>query len=433
MILRLSDSLSRGLLVAAALLIGAWLSFFSVRAALARYESERVTAAGLKRATELEKGNPEYWYGLGRYQQYNLEQPDSEAAERSYNRATGLNPVYTDALLDLATAYELDGNTGEATKAYLRAKRTYPVSAEVAWRYGNFLLRQGEQNEAYAELKQAIQSDPSRGAAAFSRAYRTNPDLNELFEKLMPADKAAYIGVIWDALGERHLAVAKFAWMRLMRLNPRPQLDWRDVDYFAAQFLSAGEFAEAREVWDQGAATMKLPPLLQPKGTVVWDPSFEAHSDANNKAFSWRYSPNEGVTVTLDNGEKLSGQQSLRISFDGRHDPELDLACTLGLVQPSTTYQFSAWIKTKNLTSDQGVGFRVRGIGDDDPRTILRTTKTLGTTSWMPIEGTWSSGANVRRVQVCAYRDASGNEERIQGYAWIDDVNLLPEPEHHKQ
>ena len=45
MILLLSDSLSRGLVVAAALLVGLWLSFFGIRAAIADVSPERLNRA----------------------------------------------------------------------------------------------------------------------------------------------------------------------------------------------------------------------------------------------------------------------------------------------------------------------------------------------------------------------------------------------------
>ena len=77
MILHLSDSLSRGLIVVAALLIGLWLSFFGLRTAIARYGYEGDTAARLQLAVRLEPSNPNYWYRLGRYQQNNLEAPNS--------------------------------------------------------------------------------------------------------------------------------------------------------------------------------------------------------------------------------------------------------------------------------------------------------------------------------------------------------------------
>ena len=68
---------------------------------LARYGVEEDTANGLKLAVRLEPENPSYWYFLGRYQQYNLEQPNAVMALESYRKAIALNPRATDAWLDL--------------------------------------------------------------------------------------------------------------------------------------------------------------------------------------------------------------------------------------------------------------------------------------------------------------------------------------------
>jgi tetratricopeptide (TPR) repeat protein len=425
MILRLSDSLSRGLVIAAALLVGLWLSFFGVRNAIAQYYSQAESTKKLETAVRLEPENPAYWYSLGRYQQYNLDQPNPVLAEESYRKAIALNPNATEAWLDLGTASELDGRVAEAREAYLQAKKSYPTSAEVSWRYGNFLLRQGDQTQAYAELRRAIEADPQRGAAAFSRAYRTNPDLQELLRELLPPIQSVYVDVIWDALSEKQLAVAKTVWAQLLTIHPHLQL--REINRYVTELIYAGELNEARRAWDQGTASMNLPALLQPKGTVVWDPSFE--SDINGFAFSWEYPPVfEGTTISLDTSQKLSGKQSLRLSFDGKHDPVLEAPCTQAVVQPGTTYRFSGWIKTEALSSDQGIGFRLRTIAEGAPA-IMNTPQVLGTKSWSDIEQVWTAGPNVRRVVICVARDASTNPEaRISGTAWIDDVNLLPEP-----
>jgi Tetratricopeptide repeat/Carbohydrate binding domain len=432
MILCLSDSLSRGLVVAAALLVGLWLTFFGVRAAIARHDSEGDTAMQLESAVRLEPGNPAYWYALGRFQQYNLEQPDALMAEQSYRKAIALNPYATEAWLDLGTAHELDGRTEEAREAYRQAKKTYPNSADVAWRYGNFLLRQGEQTPAYAEMRLAIDADPQRAAAAFSRAYRSNPNIDELLDQLLPAKQDVYVEVIWEALSARQLAVAKTVWSRLFKLHD-VHLTMRDVDHFVSELLATSDFTEARQAWDQGTATMKFPPLYQLQGSVVWDPSFE--SDSNGTSFAWHYLPvTQGVTVALDKTEKpSSGKQSLRLTFDGRHDPNVEASCTLAIVQPNTTYQFSGWVKTNALTSDQGIGFRLHAFGDANVPTV-NTSKVLGTTPWSLVEQTWTSGPKVHRLQICVVRDASENPEaRISGAAWVDDVNLLPQPTEHRK
>jgi tetratricopeptide (TPR) repeat protein len=430
MILRLSDSLSRGLVVAAALLVGLWLSFFSVRAAVARHYSDSESAKQLQTAVRLEPGNFAYWYNLGRYQQYNLEQPNGALAEASYRKAIALNPDATEAWLDLGTAYELDGKAAEASEAYLQAKRSYPTSADVSWRYGNFLLRQGQQAQAYAELRRAIAADPLRGGAAFSRAYRTNPDIDELLRDLLPPIQSVYVDVIWEALSEKQLAVAKTVWAKLLTIHPH--LDLREINRLVGELLMAGEDTEARRVWEQGTATMNLPPLLQPKDTVIWDPSFE--SGLKNSPFSWSFpSTYQGATVSLDKSQKLSGSQSLRFSFDGKHDPTLETPCTSAIVQPSTTYRFSAWIKTNALTSDQGIGFRLRSVSQGIT-SDLKTQQLLGSNPWTDVNQVWTAGPDVRSLQICVVRDPSANPDaRISGTAWIDDVNLLPQPTEHRK
>jgi len=430
MILRLSDSLSRGLVVVAALLLGLWLSFFAVRAAIARYGAEGSTAKRLELAVRLEPDNPAYWYLLGWEQQYNLEQPDSAAAEESYRKAIALNPLATDAWLDLGTAYELDGKSAEAHEAYFQAKKSYPTSADVSWRYGNFLLREGNQSQAYGELRRAIEADPLRAAAAFSRVYRTNPNIDEILEQVLPAKQSVYVDVIEEALSAKQLAVAKTVWAKLLMLHPRLQI--RDVDRLVSELLLAGEFTEARRVWDQGTATMNLPPLLQPQGSVVWDPSFE--SDINGYSFSWKFQAiTQGVRTILDNTEKLSGNQSLRLSFDGKHNPNLEAACTLGIVQPGTTYLFSGWIKTKDITTEQGIGFRIHSA-DDYRIPVVDTREIHGTNPWTFLDQTWTAGKGTHRVSICVFRDPSDNPDvRISGNAWVDDVNLVAgPPERHK-
>src|SRR5215467_10200830 len=174
MILRLSDSISRGLIVLFSVLLGLWISFSGIRAAIARNGAEGDTANGLKLAVRLEQPNP-------------------VMAAESYRKAVALNPLATNAWLDLAMAYELDGKPNQARDAYLEARKSYPRSAEVSWRYGNFLLRQGQQVQAYTELRRAIEADPRRAALAFSRAYRSNPNLDDILQQLLPAKPGVYV------------------------------------------------------------------------------------------------------------------------------------------------------------------------------------------------------------------------------------------------
>ena len=116
MILRLSDSLSRGLVVVFSVLLGLWLSYYGVRTALARYGAEGESANRLNLAVRLEPENPSYWYFLGRYQQYNSEHPNSVMAIESYRKAIALNPNLPGMQLNLGLAEYKQGHF-EAAKA----------------------------------------------------------------------------------------------------------------------------------------------------------------------------------------------------------------------------------------------------------------------------------------------------------------------------
>src|SRR5882757_8191709 len=303
MILRLSDSLLRGLLVIGSLIVALWVSFFGVRSGIAGLAADGKSITDLRWAVRLEPGNPEFWYRLGHYQQFNLEQPDVAASVASYQKAVALNPGYTEAWLDLGTAYELDGNKAAAQEAFFRAKKTYPASAEVAWRYGNFLLREGSLPEAFAELRLAVQADPRRAGAVFSRVYRADPDIDAILNDLLPPIPSVFVDAIGEAVASQQLAVAQTMWIRLMKLNPHLQL-WQ-FERLVGALQAHRDYDAARQVWDQGASTMNLPPLIQPRDSVLWDPSFE--SGLSNRPFAWYYRPLEdGVHSELDTNEKLS-------------------------------------------------------------------------------------------------------------------------------
>lgn len=430
MILRLSDSLSRGLLVVAGVVVAVGVSFFGIRMALAARAADGTTAKDFEKAARLEPRNPEYWYRLGQYQQFSLEDADPVGAMDSLHRAIALNPQYTEAWLDLATAYELEGNADATRDAYQHAERSYPVSAEVAWRYGNYLLRRGDLPHAFEELHRALLADPGRAAAAFSRVYRANPNLDEILAKVLPAQPEVYIAVIAEATSARQLGVALEVWAQLLALQPHLQI--RDFAALVNTLLAAGADADARRVWEQGTATLNVPPRLQPRGSVLWDPSFE--SGISNAPFAWQFQPlAQGVRTSFDTTQKLSGMQSLRISFDGKENPNLDVACTSGIVEPGKHYLFSGWIKTQELTTNQGISFRLRGLGKDDVLPAV-SREVHGTTPWTSIEIPWTAGPKTRWVEVCVRRDPSDNPDvRISGNAWIDDVTLVPQPPEHRQ
>ncbi len=121
----------------------------------------------------------------------------------------------------------------------------------------------------------------------------------------------------------------------------------------------------------------------------------------------------------------------MRLGFDGKSIVSSMDICHYIAVTPSTSYRFSAWVKTRAVTTDQGVRFQLRSLGTQD-NSVAVTPELHGSEPWTRIEIPWYSGNDVQEVQVCLVRSLSDQlENRIKGTTWVDDVALVPESAEH--
>ncbi len=424
MIVRLSSPAERGVLVFAAFLFAAFLSYLSIRNALAAHFAGLQTADAYERAVQLEPGSARNWYLLGRFWQYSLEDPDTPRAIRAYLTALSLDPRSSATWLDLGAAYEAQNDPARARNAYLEAKNAYPASADVSWRYGNFLLRQGELEPAFAEIRRAVQADSKRGAEAFSRCLRVEPNADKILDRVLPALPDVYVDVIWDQTSEGRTDIALKVWDRLAAIHPKVSL--QDAFLLVDVLRANGQIADARRVWGQAVVFAGLAELPGPAHSVLWDGGYE--SGIMGSGFAWHFAGIfPGVQVEFDTRERHSGKQSLRLMFDGKHNHNFADVCQYVPVRPSTAYRFSAWIHTRALTSDQGIRFQLAPMETQDS-SVAFTPEVHGSEPWNQIEMPWSSGRGVQQLQVCVARSASRQvDNRIRGTAWVDDVALVPE------
>jgi tetratricopeptide (TPR) repeat protein len=424
MVLRLSSAAARLALVFVALILVSMLSYSSIRNALATYYSGLETQAGYERAAQLEPRNAEHWFLLGRYWQYNLEEPDAQRAISAYRTSLTLDPRAASTWLDLATAHESQGDLAAAREAFLQAKRVYPVSAEVSWRYGNFLLRQNELPAAFAEIRQAVSVDPKRAPEAFSRCWRVDPDIQAILDHALPPTVPVYLDAIRELDADAAIDPALAVWNRLTALHPK--LPLARVIPFIDSLIQAHRIDDAFRVWNQAVALADSPPPADPPGSVLWDGGFE--TGVFGGGFSWTLPPpTPGVQVTIDSTDKHSGQRSLRLGFDGSRNVDFSDVCHIAQVQPGTSYRFSAWVRTQGLATDQGIRFRLEWL-DNTRNAFTETTDVHGTQPWTQLTLPWTAVAGVRQLRVCVNRHPSDDlVSRIHGTAWIDDVALVPE------
>jgi tetratricopeptide (TPR) repeat protein len=424
MIVSLSSASARGALVGVALAIAAYLSYFSVRTARATYYTETETLHGFERATEIEPNNARNWYLLGRYLQYSFEDSNPQRAISSYGKSLELDPRATSTWLELASTYESEGNDVAARNAFINAKKTYPLSAEVSWRYGNFLLRQGELEPAFAEIRHSVEADPGRAAEAFSRCLRVEPDADVILDRVLPPNADIYIAVMVDLAQERQIENALKVWKRIVAMHPKIGL--HDAFQIVMGLRGNGQASEAHKVWEQAVDLAGLAHLEGPRNSMVWDGGFE--SDVTGEAYAWRFATtSRSAQIGFDNQEKYSGQRSLRLSFDGSSDVAFYDVCQTVPTEAGTAYELSAWMKSKDLTTDQGVRIELRpGVAG---QTGATTADQRGTQPWTRFAVVWPGAKENQETQICLRRDPSDQEDnKIRGTAWVDDVALTPVP-----
>jgi hypothetical protein len=424
MILRLSSPAARGLLVLLAFMLTAALSYSGIRNALAVQHAGSNTLKGYERATQLEPDDARNWYLLGRYWQFNLENSDTQRAIAAYQKALSYDPRSADEWMDLGSAYESEGNLDAARNAFLEAKRAYPLSPEVAWRYGNFLLRRGELDDAFAEIRHAVEVDPKRGAAAFALCMRIEPDINAVLDRVFPRSQDAYLSVIAALVDRQQTDQALIVWDRLAALSPKLKLF--EAYPLLEDLIHNRQMAAAQRVWEQALAFAGISRPSDPPGSLVWDGGFE--TSVVGGGFTWRYTAyTNGVQVTLDSKEKHSGNRSLRLTFNGLQNVNFTDVCQYIAVQPSTAYRFTAWVRTRSLSTDQGVRFALHSF-TDSVNSIAWTDDVRGTQGWTQLSLPWTAGNDVHELLLCVSRLPSAKfDSKIAGSAWIDDAVLVPD------
>jgi hypothetical protein len=417
-ILRLSGQTPRLLLVAMAFLFAVALSFFGIRAALAAHYVSLNTRAGFETAVRLEPNDPDMWYFLGRYWQFDPVEADTARAIRAYRTSLGMNPLSADTWLDLASAYETERELDAARKAFLEAKHLYPVSSDVLWGYGNFLLRQNELESAFREFHRAIEENPQLGAEAVRICRHVEPDFNQILYLVLPPKAEAYQSAVWELTEEADTADALKVWSKLFVLHPK--LHSREVIQFVEGLLRSQQTSEAARVWRQAVTLMNLPKMDDPVGSLIWDGGFE--TDVTGGGLAWRFDQHQNPVISYDHNVTHSGLRALRLDFDQKNISGFVDVCQLVVVEPKTAYEFSAWLRTKDMANEGGVLFRLAMPGAQ-ASPVFETTKLLGTNDWTKVSVPWTSPDEPRLAQVCLERLRAYDQHH--GTAWVDDVSLL--------
>lgn len=379
----------------------------------------------MERGAALLPGNAEGWDRLGRIRQWDFAHPDPRGAIADYQRAIQDDPRSAHYWMDLASAYEAVGDDARAREAFESARVVYPISAEVAWNYGNFLLREQSYSEAFHEIRRAVLADPSLVLPAISRVWRASQDVNQLLDYVLPQNADAYFQAL-DFFHSIHAPEPGLAvWQRLLALGKPLRLS-RSFP-FLEELIREDRAADAHRVWMEALAAAGLPHDEPASHSLIWDGGFA--QDFTNGGLGWRWDPLLGVAMDFDPAPSPKNSRSVRLDFGGGANPSLDQPSQYVPVEPNLALHFHANIRTEGITTESGMRFSI--VDPDHPGALDISTENLtGSHPWIAVDADFTTGPETHFLIVRLFRTPSRLfENRLSGTVWMGNVSLIPSGE----
>jgi tetratricopeptide (TPR) repeat protein len=367
------------------------------------------TIAGIDRAVGISPMDPQVHYLRAGV----LKDLDRLAeATTELETAASLRPRHYSLQLRLGYARERNQDSEGALAAYQQAVGLAPYYAQPRWYLGRFLLKTGKQNEAFAELRRAANSDPA------------------LIDDL--------INFAGKAFGDNARAIEEAV---------QPQSD-RERLALAAFFVEGSKTAEAMALFHSSSAgsAPELRPLLEallgfkqfPEAFEVWSRThkgaggtdsiinggFETPILLNDPGFGWQVVANdESVGLYSDTAEPGAELRSLRLDFNGTPAPSSRLLHQIVLVRPNTRYQLNFSARASKLAT---LSLPVVAVTDAAHRSHLLgwTAIERDTAAWSNHTVEFTTDGSTTAVIVSLEREECDASCAIYGHVWLDSFSL---------
>jgi hypothetical protein len=384
----------------------------STQAGLSRLFSEYGLAtqslAASERALGFSDQDPEAHYahalrlgGAGR---------DQEAV-REFEQAVLLRSQDYFLWQELARAREENDDSDGAIRALKEAIALAPDYAQPHWQMGNLLLRAGQSDQGFIELRSAADSDPSLYAPMIDLAWSLHED-----------DAASVLALSKPRNNNERVALASLLVNRdrvddaMAFLRPSvTNLSAENRASLTAALIATGKLSDAFEVWAAGAGIVAT-------GEKIFDGGFEGTIDSNEQGFGWKPTQATGtVRLLLDTNSPQAGQRSLRLDYSGGFDPGTAVISQLIIVAPHTRYRLSFSARAEDLKS---AALPLVAVKDADGLNVQSLPLADTTGSWREFVLEFET-ANAGVITINIQRQAcSSNPCPIFGRAWFDSFYL---------
>ena len=315
--------------------------------------------------------------------------------------------------LSLARALELNGDTSTAVAAARQAAPLAPEYAEPHYQLGNILLRAGQTDDAFKELRLAGASNPTLMPGIIDLAWSVSGGNVQFVESAIKPSTSAGYQMLAQYFGQHKEVEAAIA----MYSSAGAEGDHYRLAYLH-DLIATKQFKAAATLWGVGRQSPAMPGVLN-------DTGFEKEYDLTEPGFAWRLGDQpQGFQLSLDTVSPREGNSSLKVEFSGAAEPAAPVITQLVLVRPRTRYQLHFAMRSENIVSG---GLPLVTVIDADANKILGTSGQFMRTTegWQEYTVVFESGEAANAVQIALQRQACNYSPcPIFGRLWLDAFSL---------
>jgi tetratricopeptide (TPR) repeat protein len=415
----------RILLIVLLILGGLW-SYFVIRWYLGNTLAEYFTENGsglnaASMATSLAPDDPLTHWRMAEVSERALPLDQQAKVIAEYEQAVKLSPYDYRLWMFLGTALGQAGESAKAEIALKRAVELAPAYAYPRWYLGNFLLRNGRYDEAFAELRIAGEANPELLPQQFSLIWEVYKGDNE---------------AIKNAVGQSSQARARFA----LYLVERNEIDgglrvWNSMsgqekstnkDSGAAIITALNKslrYHDALKVWNEMSTEIYRADMGR-----VFDGGFEEPvAYGADTIFGWQIKGAPGLDLRIDPSKSHSGSRSLRLLFEVSSNLPIISVSQLVPVAPQTEYELEFYVSTEKLVSGSTPQVQILNAADEK-ELVPSETAPNGSSKWNRISLSFKTGENMEAIILRIVRVSCSTEETpmcpIYGSIWYDDFTF---------
>jgi len=314
-------------------------TYFSVKVFLWCFASSASINASVKEVGDLlvsiSPADPQTHFARAAVYEKTFETDDLEIALHEYETAAALAPNNYLLWLSLGSTYGRVGDNVRAEAAFRRAKELAPNYSQVNWALGNFLLREGNDDEGYAELRKAVSGDPKYAASAASTALQFSDDDFDLAHSRLAGISSFEVAFSLLLADQKELNKALEVWNRI-----EPQA--KDDKYLEAYSRLRSLLIDQKRFTDAIALTGPVKETGPDEAVIgkISNPGFEGKIVAENpNIFDWRVFKGTYPQVAVTDAQKRSGNYSLIVVLGGSEFREFRGVSQTVAVLPGAAYQ----------------------------------------------------------------------------------------------